>query len=133
MKRSTYNCLNCGTENIWTHSKSNKYCNNSCQAQHRTQIRTLQWLNEGKDWTTNIPGWAKNYLAQQRGYACEVCGISEWNSTTIALECDHIDGHHSNNKPENLRLICPNCHSQTATYKNKNKGNGRDYRQGQKL
>jgi predicted HNH restriction endonuclease len=41
---------------------------------------------------------------------------------------EHIDGNSSNNKVTNLCLLCPNCHSQTPTYKNKNKGNGRHYR-----
>ena len=55
----------------------------------------------------------------------EVCGISEWNGKSLSLEIDHIDGLHTNNNPNNLRIICPNCHSQTDTYKAKNKGNGR--------
>jgi 5-methylcytosine-specific restriction endonuclease McrA len=67
-------------------------------------------------------------LVEQRGYSCECCGISEWQGKPIVLECDHIDGNHKNNTPENLRLICPNCHSQTETYKNKNIGKGRSYR-----
>ena len=46
----------------------------------------------------------------------------------INLEIDHTDGNAYNNVPSNLRLICPNCHSQTSTYKNRNKGNGRKLR-----
>ena len=41
---------------------------------------------------------------------------------------DHINGNSSDNSLENLRMICPNCHSQTTTYKNRNKGKGRHYR-----
>jgi hypothetical protein len=47
---------------------------------------------------------------------CEVCGISEWNSNPINMQLDHIDGDPHNHRLENLRMICPNCHSQTETY-----------------
>ena len=125
----TFLCQNCGKENKFKgYSYVNKYCNNPCQKEYEGRERVRQWLEEGKDWKTNIPAWVHRTLADQRGYACEVCGISEHNGKHIKLECDHIDGDHSNNKIENLRLICPNCHSQTDTYKNKNKGNGRAYR-----
>ena len=40
---------------------------------------------------------------------------------------DHIDGHASNNKRENLRCVCPNCDSQLDTYKSKNKCGERSY------
>lgn len=53
-------------------------------------------------------------------YQCEICSISEYNNKKISLELDHIDGNMNNNKLENLRILCPNCHSQTDTYKGKN-------------
>jgi 5-methylcytosine-specific restriction endonuclease McrA len=52
---------------------------------------------------------------------CEVCGIEEWLGKRIALELDHIDGNRYNHSLTNLRIICPNCHSQTHTYRGKNK------------
>lgn len=48
---------------------------------------------------------------------CEVCGIEQWNGLPIQCELDHIDGDKFNHKLENLRVICPNCHSQTETYR----------------
>ena len=52
---------------------------------------------------------------------CEICGLSNiWNNKPITLQLDHIDGIHSNNELINLRIICPNCHSQTETYSGKN-------------
>lgn len=52
---------------------------------------------------------------------CSVCGINEWNEKPISLQLDHIDGDSHNHTLKNLRLICPNCHSQTETYCGKNK------------
>lgn len=49
-------------------------------------------------------------------YECEKCGISKWNDEPLTLHLDHIDGDSRNNKIDNLRLLCPNCHSQTDTF-----------------
>ncbi len=54
-----------------------------------------------------------------REYKCAKCGISEWQGSRIGLELDHIDGNNSNHSLSNLRALCPNCHSQTDTYRSK--------------
>lgn len=54
-------------------------------------------------------------------YKCAMCGISEWNGKKISLELDHINGVNNDHRIENLRFLCPNCHSQTTTYGAKNK------------
>jgi 5-methylcytosine-specific restriction endonuclease McrA len=54
---------------------------------------------------------------------CEICGIEQWLGKRIALELDHIDGNRYNHNIDNLRILCPNCHSQTDTYRGKNKTN----------
>lgn len=51
---------------------------------------------------------------------CEVCGLTEWNGKSLSFELDHIDGDRTNHRFKNLRIICPNCHSQTQTYRGKN-------------
>lgn len=51
---------------------------------------------------------------------CEICGITEWNALPISLELDHINGIRNDHRIENLRIVCPNCHSQTNTYRAKN-------------
>ena len=51
---------------------------------------------------------------------CEVCGITDWNGMKLSFELDHINGDRTNHKLDNLRIICPNCHSQTHTYRGKN-------------
>lgn len=52
-------------------------------------------------------------------YKCEECGISEWKGKRIVLQLDHINGNNRDNRLENLRLLCPNCHSQTNTFSRK--------------
>lgn len=49
-------------------------------------------------------------------YKCGICGITKWNNKTLSLELDHINGINNDNRLENLRFLCPNCHSQTTTY-----------------
>ena len=53
-------------------------------------------------------------------YKCAICGINQWNGKTLSLELDHINGINNDNRLENLRFLCPNCHSQTSTYGSKN-------------
>lgn len=54
-------------------------------------------------------------------YKCDICGTVEWNGKTLSLELDHINGINNDNRLENLRFLCPNCHSQTTTYGSRNK------------
>ena len=54
-------------------------------------------------------------------WKCEIidCGISTWLGEPITLELDHINGNNSDHRLENVRILCPNCHSQTPTYRSK--------------
>lgn len=63
----------------------------------------------------------KEYIRRFMGNnpKCEECGITEWNGKELVFHIHHLDGNHSNHARENLRLLCPNCHSQTETYANK--------------
>lgn len=68
----------------------------------------------------------KKRIVLEQNQKCNHCGIDEWNGKPIVLELEHIDGNHSNNERENLEAICPNCHSQTDTWRGRNKTNKRN-------
>ena len=74
-----------------------------------------------------ISRYIRKYLFRKYNNKCAQCGWGEMNpySQTIPLEIEHKDGNYTNNKEDNLILLCPNCHSLTSTYKGANKGNGR--------
>ena len=80
--------------------------------------------------TKAISGHLRRYLLEKYKEKCSSCGWSKKHSVTgvAPLEIDHIDGNAENNSEENLRLLCPNCHSLTPHFRNLNKGNGRAWR-----
>lgn len=54
-------------------------------------------------------------------YECSICGQKPlWNSKPLRIQVDHINGDNIDNTPENIRFLCPNCHSQTDTFGIKN-------------
>ena len=53
-------------------------------------------------------------------YKCNICGINSWNNKELSLQLDHINGVNNDHRLENIRFLCPNCHSQTDTYAGKN-------------
>jgi Zn finger protein HypA/HybF involved in hydrogenase expression len=64
----------------------------------------------------------KIVIDEQQG-ECDECGLSKWIGKTIILEIDHCDGDNNNNTRNNLRGLCPNCHSLTETWRGRNKKN----------
>ncbi|MBI4671646.1 MAG: HNH endonuclease [Chloroflexi bacterium] len=109
----------------------NTYCSNRCQQ----EFQHKQWIDE---WFAGIidglegVGPSKHirrYLIETRGEVCEICGWAEVNPNTgtIPLHLDHIDGNWRNNRPENVRLLCPNHHALTSTYGSQNRGSGRPF------
>lgn len=72
------------------------------------------------------PGFSTSKLAKRlfaeniKPRECEICKITHWNNQLAPLELDHIDGNPYNHKLNNLRILCPNCHAQTPTYRGRN-------------
>jgi len=116
-----YNCLYCNKENKYGHSKINKYCDNVCQGKYRWINETIPRIENGDK---TEPSTVKKYLVEKFGNKCVECGQeNSWNNKPLMLQLDHIDGDSDNSLISNLRLLCPNCHTQTETYGNAGKGN----------
>lgn len=124
-------CLNCGINFISTHIDG-KYCSRKCQKEYEQKQWELKWLSGEISGNTNSL-WKieskhiKTYLINKYNNKCSKCGWGEVNQYTnkVPLEVEHIDGNPYNNRPENVTLLCPNCHSLTQTYRGANKGHGR--------
>ena len=106
-------CLNCGNEFTYNDSQSGgKYCCNACQGEYQVKSK----LRIG----TTLSGAMRKYLNKVLGDKCE-CGQGRiWNGIPLTLQIDHRNGNIKDNRIENLRLICPNCHTQTDNWGVKN-------------
>ena len=102
-------CKNCQKEfNYFPSQSKGYYCSNKCQGAHGTRLAV-----ENNTASMRV---AKKYFKTITEYKCDCCGIREWNGNPITLQIDHIDGDIKNNVMENLRYLCPNCHTQTDTW-----------------
>lgn len=82
--------------------------------------RDIQDYFDGKVFITSHNLKLKLFKQGIKKYQCENCLLTEWQSKPIPLELDHINGTHTDNRLENLRILCPNCHALTETYCSKN-------------
>ena len=120
-------CLFCGKP---LKNAKGKYCNNICQKDYQYKVYIDNWKNgkeSGLRGKYQISSHIRRYLFEKFDSKCSKCGWSTINPFTgiVPLEIEHIDGNYLNNHESNLILLCPNCHSLTATYKGANMGNGR--------
>lgn len=130
-------CLNCNE--IIPHGnlkdrqyQKRKFCSHQCQMDYEQKQWEEKWLNGevsgNKDtvWT-QVSQRLKTYLFKKYDNKCSICGWSKVNPFTgnIPLEVEHIDGDPYNSSPDNVTLLCPNCHALTKTYRGANRGHGR--------
>lgn len=127
------NCVNCGKTMIGI--KQYKYCSKECQTEFEFNKYINRWKNKEVDGNIckhkdNLSKHVRKYIFMKYDNKCSRCGWSEINQYTnkIPLEIDHVDGNHLNSIEENLRLLCPSCHSLTEFYGARNKGRGREFR-----
>ena len=106
-----------------------KYCSLQCKADYVYHIWINKWkLNiKIKSSKTKCPAQIRRYLLEKNKNSCSECGwdIANKYNGIVYLEVEHIDGDFTNNKEKNLKLLCPNCHSLTSTYKALNAGKGK--------
>lgn len=116
-------CLNCGIS-LLGKSCHAKFCCNACNVEYNAKISLNEWLTKGIFEAKMLTAYGRNYYLKDRGMKCEECGWDKINPTTgkSPLNVDHIDGDCTNNVPENIKLLCPSCHSLTPTYGSLNKG-----------
>lgn len=115
--------MNCGNDLPARRNWSiRKYCNQGCQSEYVFKNVTI---NRVENNLVRDSATLKNYLTKIRGYRCEGCGLFEWLGKPISLHVDHVNGDSDENRPFNIRLLCPNCHSQTPTFCGRNKKNSR--------
>lgn len=114
-------CLNCGAK---LHKGQYKYCCFKCQSEYQRDIY-IEKVNNGEENglkktgnTYKVSDSIRSYLLQKYDNKCQKCGWGEINPITgkCPLEIHHVDGNRSNNKLDNLELLCPNCHSLTSNY-----------------
>lgn len=131
----TIKCENCGTD-FKARTEKSKFCCVDCSNSFKRNEKIKNWK---KGTYSGLSGYSlarpiRNYLLEKHNNACENCGFSGVNPFTgnSILEVHHKDGDYTNNKEENLQVLCPNCHAMTETYKARNK-NGRKERSKYKL
>ena len=114
-----YNCLHCGKLNNKSGTK-NKFCDNVCAITYKRTNSVIPRILAGE---VSEPKTLKRYLKEVFGDVCSSCGtLPMWNNKPLSLQIEHKDGNSDNNLPDNLCLLCPNCHSQTETFAGKVKG-----------
>lgn len=119
-------CPTCGKKS----RRAGQFCSQTCVAKPKRDQKIKSWLSgehSGMRGKTSTAYWIKQYIIDENGEKCMKCGWNEKNTFTgkVPIELSHIDGDFTNNVPDNLELLCPNCHSLTESYKGANKKSGR--------
>lgn len=119
-------CLNCGKEI----KNQNKFCCSQCSADYRSNELIKEWQageRTGISGEYKIADYVRKYMLKKANYQCEICGWGKINPYTnkYPLKIHHIDGDYTHNTEDNLQVLCPNCHSLTATFKGSNTSSGK--------
>lgn len=112
-RRSCEECGNC----IKSTRNYRRFCSVACSNKHRRGI--VYDGTRSKDRALTVKEY-REAAFNAFGRICVLCGIGEfWQGQPLTLQVDHINGDRYNNSLDNLRVLCPNCHSQTPTFNGK--------------
>lgn len=121
-------CKNCGMEINDKSYHHRTFCSNKCQGEYRSKATVEEWKQNPEKFN-NPSGYIfiREYLKKLHDNTCELCGWKEINIYTglVPLQVHHINGDCTDNRFENLQLLCPNCHSLTENFGGRNKGNSK--------
>ena len=122
-KERKYKCLKCGKPLC----RKGKYCSQQCHNEWIREQYIQKVLNNETDGCIGklkgLSAHIRNFLLDKYQNTCQKCGCNLINpySNTSILEVHHIDGNCTNNKLDNLQLLCPNCHKMTDNFGARNK------------
>lgn len=122
-------CENCGCE-IHDHFTKRRFCSCGCAGKYKHKTSVNEWLKHPEKFDSPVVyPFIKAYMMELHNNKCELCGWGETNtfSGLIPLEVHHINGDSTDNRIENLQLLCPNCHSLTGNYGIRNKGKSKRF------
>lgn len=91
----------------------------------KLNIKTDHWKGQAWNKGQQLKDWSKytsfkhfrKHLLKERNFRCESCNRKTWNKKQIPLEIHHADGDRTNNKLDNLKVLCCNCHATTETWR----------------
>lgn len=118
-------CINC---NNILKKNATKFCCKKCEKEYSYKQYIFSWKEGQQTGTINKKPTPSKHIKKyfkEIEQKCSSCNITHWKNNPILLEIDHIDGDRYNNSIQNLRLLCPNCHSQTDTFRNKTRNSNR--------
>jgi hypothetical protein len=131
-RKNRHLCPICKTE---VQNLRSTYCSNTCQMEARYQAYIERWLagkEEGNRGGCCVSSAVRRYLFRKYNDACQRCGWSVIHPVTgkVPLTINHKDGNWRNSGPDNVELLCPNCHSLTPNFGSLNRGGGCNRKRG---
>lgn len=126
-------CEGCEKTYLRKRAANRNFCSAKCYSDYVSRAYIEAWKSGAIDPTRafdRVSNIVRHYLLKEANYACTKCGWDKRHpiDNRPLVQVHHIDGNARNNRPENLEVLCPNCHSMTPKHSARNHGNGRTRR-----